>query len=175
MTEVLVERYAPEPLTDWDLARMSEDGAGCLALHRVHWNRTLLSADGRELVCHYSGADLESIRMVLKAQGSLRAEIWSCTWRNAAGITNDDLGRANVFASWRFDEPVPLEELESIDTSASFCLQNHRVRFLRTFISSDRRRLFCLCQAADAESTRLALRDAERPVERVFAFRQFHP
>jgi len=175
MTEVLVERHASEPLTEWELAAMSEAGSGCLDLHRVEWHRTLLSADGRELICHFTGADLESIRMVLKAQGSLRAEIWPCTWRNAPGLTHEELAQANVFASWRFDEPVELEELESIDASATVCLQNHRVRFLRTFISADRRRVICLCLAADAESVRLALRDAKRPVERIFPFRQFHP
>ena len=173
MTEVLVERYAEEPLTDSEFARMAAAGRGCLDLHRVHWYRTLLSADARELVCHFSAADLESVRMVLRAQGSLRAEVWSCAVRDAPGITNQELSQANVFASWRFDEPVALEELESIDASASVCLQNHRVRFLRTFVAADRRRVVCLCRAADAESVRLALRDASRPVERVWAFDQF--
>ncbi len=175
MTEVLVERYAEQPLTDWELATMSENGSGCLDLHRVKWNRTLLSADARELVCHFTAADLESVRMVLKAQSSLRAEVRACTLRDAPGLTNDELAQANVFASWRFNGPVALEELESIDASAAVCLRNHRVRFLRTFIASDRQRAICLCLAADAESVRLALRDAARPVERVWAFRQFHP
>jgi hypothetical protein len=175
MTEVLVERHSPEPLSEWELAAMSEAGIDCLDLHRVQWHRSLLSADGHELICHFTGADLESVRMVLKAQGSLRAEVWPCTWRGAPGLTNEDLGQANVFASWRFDEPAPLEELESIDASAAVCLQNHRVRFLGTFIANDRRRVICLCLAADAESVRLALRDAKRPVERIFPFSQFHP
>jgi len=113
--------------------------------------------------------------MVVKAQGSLRGRVWACLARDTPGLSNDELARANVFASWSFDEPVALEELESIDASAAVCLHNRRVRFLRTFITSDRRRVICLCLAADAESVRVALRDAKRPVERVWAFRQFHP
>jgi hypothetical protein len=175
MTEVLVERHAPEPLSEWQLATMSEAGSGCLDLHRVEWHRTLLSADARELICHFTAADLESVRSVLRAQSSLRGEVWACTRRDAPGLSNAELLQANVFASWRFDEPVALEELEELDASTAVCLQNHRVRFLRTFISADRRRVVCLCLAADAESVRLALRDSKRPVERIFPFRQFNP
>jgi hypothetical protein len=175
MTEILVERRAEQPLTDWDLAEMSEAGGGCLDLHRVQWHRTLLSADAQELVCHFSAADLESVRAVVKAQGPLRGQVWACTLRDAPGLTADDLAAANVLVSWNFEQPVALEELESIDASAAVCLRNHRVRFLRTFIASDRLRVSCLCLAADAESVRLALRQANRPVERVWAFRQFHP
>ena len=113
--------------------------------------------------------------MVLRAQSSLRAEVWSCTLRDAPGLDQEQLARANVFASWRFDDPVALEELDSIDASAAVCLRNHRVRLLRTFIANDRRRVICLCLAADAESVRLALRDAKRPVERIWPLRQFYP
>ncbi|HEY0463366.1 MAG TPA: nickel-binding protein [Polyangiaceae bacterium] len=175
MTEVLVERHAEQPLSELSMFRMSEAGSGCMDLHRVHWNRSLLSADGRELICHFSAADLESVRLVLKAQGSLRAEVWACSWRDAPGLSAHELAQANVFASWRFNAPIAPEELESIDASAAVCLRNHRVRFLRTFLASDRRRVICLCLAADAESVRLALRDAKPPVERVWAFRHFQP
>ena len=175
MTEVLVERHLEEPLTDQALATMSELGRGCLDLHRVEWYRTLLSADRRELVCHFAAADLESVRMVVKAQGPVRGKVWSCSSRDTPGLSHDELARANVFASWSFAEPVALDELESIDASAAVCLHNHRVRFFRTFIASDRRRVICLGLAADAESVRIALRDATRPVERVWAFQQFQP
>jgi len=175
MTDVLVERHAPEPLSEQGLLEMSEAGHGCMDLHRVHWNRTLLSADGRELICHFTAVDLESVRLVLRAQSSLRAEVWPCTLRDAPGLRPEQLAEANVFASWRFNEPVALEEIESIDASAAVCLSNHRVRLLRTFIANDRRRVICLCLAADAESVRLALRDAKRPVERIWPFLQFYP
>ena len=175
MTEVLVERHTEEPLSELEMFRMSEAGSDCMEMHRVRWNRSLLSADARELICHFSAADLESVRFGVKAQGSLRGEIWACTLRDAPGLSQAELAEANVFASWRFNEPIALEELESFDASAAVCLINHRVRLLRTFMASDRRRVISLCLAADAESVRLALRDARRPVERVWAFRQFHP
>ena len=175
MTEVLVERYSEVPLTDTEIARMGEAASGCLDIHRVTWNRSLLSSDRRELICHFLAADLESVRFVIKAQGALHARVWSCTVRDLPGVTNDELARANVFASWSFDQPVALEELRAQGDAGAVCLQSHRVRFLRTFVSSDGRRMIYLCLAPDAESVRLALRDAKWPVERVWAFRQFHP
>jgi hypothetical protein len=175
MTEVLVERHSEQPLTHADFVRMSTAASGCLELHRVHWRGSQVSADGRELVCQFSAADLESVRLVLKTQGSLRAQVWPCTLRDAPGLSPSELAESNVFASWSFEEPITLEELESIDPSSSVCLRNHRVRILRTFVASDRRRVVCLCQAADAESVRLALRDTTRPVERVWAYRQYLP
>ncbi|HKO47550.1 MAG TPA: nickel-binding protein [Polyangiaceae bacterium] len=175
MTEVLVERHSEVPLTTTDIARMGEAGSGCLDIHRVSWNRSLLSADGRELICHFSAADLESVRHVIKSQGPLHGRTFSCTWRDPPGVTNDELAHANVFVSWNFEQPAVLEELRAQGDAGAVCLQNHRVRFLRTFVSSDGRRVICLCLAPDAEAVRLALRDAKRPVERVWAFRQFHP
>jgi len=175
MTDVLVERHMDEPLTDAEFLRMAQAAGGCLDLHRVEWNRSLLAADARHLVCHFTAVDLESVRRVVRAQSSGPAEVSACTLRDAPGLDSSALARANVLVSWRFSEPSALENLESMDASAAVCLRNHRVRFLRTFVASDRRRVICLCQAADAESVRLALRDAPRPVERIWAFRQFHP
>ena len=122
MTNVLVERHMDEPLSELELFRMSEAGQSCLELHRVRWDRSLLSADARELICHFDAADLESVRMVLRAQSSQRAEVWPCTLRDAPGLDQEQLARANVFASWRFNEPIALEELDSIDASAAVCL-----------------------------------------------------
>ncbi|MEO8179024.1 MAG: hypothetical protein ABI895_09345 [Deltaproteobacteria bacterium] len=174
MTEVLVERHRDEPLTDADMARMIEQGSGCLALHRVRWNRSLLSSDGRELLCHFSSVDAESVRLALRALGSLHAVAWACTVHDAPGLTGDELARANVLVSSRFEAPLAFEELTSQGDGAA-CLLNHRVRFVRTLLSTDRRRRISLCQAPDAESVRVALREAQAPVERVWAFRQFRP
>jgi len=173
MTEVLVERHRDEPLTAADMARMIEQGSGCFALHRVRWNRSLLSSDGRELLCHFSSADAESVRLALRALGS-HAIAWACTVHDAPDLTDDELGRANVLVSSTLEAPVAFEELAAQGDGA-MCLQNHRVRLVRTLLSTDRRRRISLCQAPDAESVRIAWREVQAPVERVWAFRQFRP
>jgi len=175
MTEVLVERHAERPLNEADLVQMRDDAVNCSNIHRVNRHSTLLSADGRQLLCHFSSPDLESVRLVIKAQRPLPAEVWACRVRDAAGLTAAELAQANVLASWRFTAPVALEELAPVDASAAVCLHNHRVRLLRTFVANDRRRVLGLFQAADAESVRLALREAEPPASCVWAFRQFLP
>lgn len=174
MTEVLVESHWEVPRTDADVAMMIEDGSGCLALHRVRRNRSLLSADGRELVCHFSAADAESVRIALRALGAPRCSAWAGTLHDAPGLTDDELAQANVLVGSKFESSIGFLELASEGDGAP-CLQNHRVRFVRTFVSTDRRRMISLCRAPDAESVRIALREAKAPVERVWAFRQFHP
>ncbi|HYP75918.1 MAG TPA: nickel-binding protein [Polyangiaceae bacterium] len=172
MTEVLVERRTETPLADREVAAMAEAAGGCLDLHRVQWHGTLLSADGRELVCHFSAADLESVRMVIKTQGALPGRVWACSSRDAPGLTSEKLAKANVLVSWAFEEPLGPDELEAVSPNDNVCLVTHRIRLLRTFMANDRRRLVCLYLAADAESVRIAMRDAKHPIERVWAFRR---
>lgn len=174
MTEVVVERDWDAPLNEASIARMLEHASGCFALHRVHWNRTLLSPDGRESLCHFSSVDAESVRLALRTLGSTRGTVWACTLHDAPGFSDAELARANVLVSSRFEAPVPFDELTSLGDGA-VCLANHRVRFVRTLLAADRQRMISLCQAPDAESVRIALREAKAPVERVWAFRQFRP
>lgn len=174
MTEVLVERHPDAPLTTTDAAAIIEGGNACREIHRLEWHRSLLSVDGQQMICHLTGPDLESVRIALKSSPRLmRADVWSCTVRDPPGITREDLTHANVLVSFRFELPASPEELEAVLGSGNICLTSHRVRMLRAFIASDRRRVICLCAAADAESVRIALRESRPPVDRVWAFRQF--
>jgi hypothetical protein len=174
MTEILVESHWEQPLADADVRRMFARSGGCLALHRVHRNSSLLSADGRELVCHFSSVDAESVRLALRTLNAPCGTLWACTMHDAAGFTGDELAQANVLVSSRFEAPVAIAELMSLGDGA-LCLQNHRVRFVRTFLSTDGRRAISVCRSPDAESVRIALREAKVAAERVWAFRQFLP
>jgi len=174
MTEVLIERHPDAPLTAADATAIIEGGIDCRALHRIDWHRSLLSVDGRQMICHITSPDLESVRIALRSSPRLmQADIWSCIVQDAPGLTLEELAQANVLASFRFEHPATPEEFDSIIGLGGICLKNHRVRVLRSFIASDCRRVICLCAAADAESVRIALRDSKPAVERVWAFRQF--
>lgn len=175
MTEVIVERHPFEPLTAADAAAIIAGGDDCRAIHRLTWHRSLLSADGQQMICHLTSPDLESVRLALKmGPQPMSFDVWSCTVRDAPGLSNAELAQANVLAGFKFERPVTAEALTVIEGNAGVCLKNHRVRSLRSFISSDGRRVICLCRAADAESVRIALRESELPVERVYALQQFH-
>lgn len=175
MTDILVERHWDEPLTDDDIQAMFEAAGGCLAAYRCDWHGSLLSADGHELFCHFTGPDAESVRIALNEAGSPRGRVWAGTVHDAPGFTGADLSRANVLVARRFAEPVVLDEIQALEDAGAGCLDAHRVRFIRTYFSKDRRRMMCLYQAPDAESVRIAQREAGMPVERVWAFRPYWP
>jgi hypothetical protein len=175
MTEVFVESHWEPPLSDTDLERMHESSAGCLNIHRVSWNGSLLSADGRDLFCHFLAPDAESVRIALRQACSPGGSVWAGTVHDAPGFTDEELVRANVLVSRVFEQPVAFQEIRALENAGAGCLEEQRVRFVRTFFSTDRRRMICLYHAPDAESVRIAQREAKMPVERVWAVRQFRP
>jgi hypothetical protein len=175
MTHVIVERQWEEPRTDADLQQMVENSAECLARHRCDWNGSLLSADRRDLVCHFTGPDTESIRIALRQAGSPYSKAWAATIHDAPGFDDADLERANVLVARRFEEPADFEAIQAIEDAGKGCLDVHRVRFVRSFFSRDRKRMICLYEAPDAESVRMAQREAAMPVERAWSFQRVTP
>ena len=173
MSDILVERHWDQALSDSDMHTMLGSAADCLGIHRVDWHGSRLSADGHELLCHFSAADAESVRIALNQAGSPRGQVWAGTVHDAPGITDDELARANVLVSRKFEEPVAFEDVQATEHASASCLLTHRVQRVRTYLSADRRRMVSLYQAPDAESVRLALQAASIPVERVWAFRRF--
>lgn len=175
MSHVFVERHWDPPLGAAELQKMSEGAADCLDIHRVAWHGSRLSTDGRHLLCHFSGADAESVRSALRQNNAVADRVWPGTIHDAPGLTAGDRLAANVLVSRQFEAATALEEIQAIEDRAGGCLEIHRVRFVRTFFSLDRTRMVCLYQAPDAESVRIAQREAGMPVERVWAFRAFLP
>jgi hypothetical protein len=70
-----------------------------------------------------------------------------------------------------FADPVEFEEIQRLEHRGTACLEAHRVRFLRTYFSRDRRRMICLYEAPDAESVRLAQQGAGVPFEAAWTSR----
>jgi hypothetical protein len=167
VTAVIVERRWPGPLTDAALGAMFDAAVGCLATHRVAWRESLLSADGRDLVCHFSAPDAESVRVALRQAGSPPADAWAATVHDAPGADAATRVQANVLVSRRFAVPTSLADVQALEDAGAGCLQTHRVCFVATFVSNDLRRMLCLYAAPDAESVRIAQREAGMPVEHV--------
>jgi hypothetical protein len=175
MSDVFLERNWDEPLTTAILENMIEDVHGCFGLYRVEWQESLLSTDGKKLLCHFRGPDAESVRVALRQGDADVSNLWPGTVHDAPGLPDEELRGANVVVLRKFDEPVALEDIQAIEDANIACLETHRVKFVRTFFSSDRRRMACLYRAPDAESVRIAQRQANMPVERVWAVRRFSP
>lgn len=173
MNHVFAERYWPDALTDTAFRAIAEETGGCLGLHRVSWESSLLSLDGHHLVCHFTAPDAESVRNALRRAGSVPARIWAGSVHDAPGLTATDIADVKAVVSRDFETAVALEDIQAIEDAGQGCLTRHRVRFLRTYFSADRKRMLCLYSAPDAESVRIAQREAAMPVERVTGVRRF--
>lgn len=75
---------------------------------------------------------------------------------------------AQVIVERSFDEATEFETLQTLADRISWCLDQHRVRFLRSYLSSDKKRMICVYEAPDAESVRIVNRQAEAPFDCVW-------
>ena len=168
MTPVILERQFRSAVDPAGFMRIVGDSVDCLPLYRVAWHESLLAADGSRLLCRFDAPDTEAVRIVGR-----RPEVESAlAWAGTVHDTGRE-GLANVVVERAFSEPVNVESLQAIEDAGALCMELHRVTFLRTFFSLDSRRMLCLYQAPDAESVRLAQRQAGMPLERVWACRHY--
>ena len=175
MTDVFLQRKFDPAVSVADVFEMVKLSSGCFGLHRVDWHMSALSSDGGQMICHFSGPDAESVRIALRQTDADIHAVWPGTIHDAPGLSDADHASANVLVQRSFEEPVTLEEIQAIEDEGSFCLETHKVRFLRTCFSRDRKSMVCLYQAPDAESVRIAQRQARMPVEQVWAFTAIRP
>jgi hypothetical protein len=76
---------------------------------------------------------------------------------------------ARLIVERSFDPPITDEELESGARILDGCLEQHGARWLSSYLSSDRRRMICEFEAADAEAVRASHRSAAVGFERVWS------
>ncbi|HEV8657643.1 MAG TPA: DUF4242 domain-containing protein [Thermoanaerobaculia bacterium] len=67
-----------------------------------------------------------------------------------------------------FDKPLTTDELNAMAKRVDPCLEAHGARWMRSYISSDRKRVICEFEAADAEKVRESYRSAGVTFERVW-------
>jgi hypothetical protein len=170
MENIVIERTYVPAMDQDAYYQMAKEAMGCLDLYRASWIESFLAEDGSSLMCRFQAPDAESIRMVSRGDGAAQKRVW-------AGEVHDTgrLGLATAVVERRFEEPVTVEEVQAIEDAAAWCLELHKVTFLRTFFSADRKHMLCVYQAPDAESVRLAQLQAKMPVNRVWACRHYTP
>jgi hypothetical protein len=59
-----------------------------------------------------------------------------------------------------FEQPVTPEQLKEMATRVDRCLEAHGARWMRSYLSLDRKRMICEFEAADAEAVRESYRSA---------------
>lgn len=168
MTDMVLARRFPAPLHDRDLQRMTDTVAACLALHGVEWRQSLLSVDGTRMLCHFHAPDAECVRLALRqAEG----EVLALCPASVHDAPAPPPAPANVVVERRFKDAVRLADIQAIETAHAWCLEARRVRFLRTYFAWSRQQMWCLYRAPDAESVRVAQRQAGMPLQRVWGCR----
>jgi hypothetical protein len=172
MTDVFLERDFDPPLTPRNVYAGARDTAWCFDMHRVVWRRSLLSRDGRHLVCWFHAPDTESARIAVRQSGSDARRLWSGHVHHAE---HGNAPTPNVAVERDFANPVRVESLQAIEDANAWCLETHRVRFVRTYASADGKRMICLYHAPDAEAVRLAQRAAGMPFTAVWACDEIAP
>ena len=74
-----------------------------------------------------------------------------------------------------FEEPTSFEEVQARELRIAWCLERHRVRFLRSFFSRDARHMACIYEAPDAESVRATQKQGDLPFEQIWSAELFQP
>ncbi|NOQ84779.1 MAG: DUF4242 domain-containing protein [Myxococcales bacterium] len=80
---------------------------------------------------------------------------------------------SRVIVERKFEDPEMYDELQAQEDRFAWCLEQHRVTFIRTYFSKDRRRMICEYEAPDAEAVREVQRTAAMPFERIWTAEVF--
>jgi len=74
-----------------------------------------------------------------------------------------------------FDPPLTDEVYDQMSRRIDPCLAAYDVKWQRSFLSTDRRRMVCAFEAADAEAVRAAYRSAGEKFDRVWVAEVYEP
>jgi len=80
-----------------------------------------------------------------------------------------------VIVERSFEEPVAFQTVQEREEAVAWCMEVHKVRFVRSFFSTDGRRMVCLYEAPDAEAVRTANRQSGNPFDRIWTTDIFEP
>lgn len=169
-TNMFLTRTFEQPLSVADVRERARSSEWCYLMHKVEWRGSYLAADGRTLICWFTAADSESVRIALRKSGADIQSLWAATVHEAP-----EPPVPNVLVNRSFQQPVTFEEISSAASAGAGCFRMHRVRYSRTFFSLDRRRMLCLYEAPDAESVRIAQREVALPHDSVWALHTIGP
>jgi hypothetical protein len=169
-TNLFLERTFDPPRSVADVHAGVRESEWCFQLYNLEWRSSFLAADGRAMICWFAAPDKESARIALRQSGTDTTLLWAGTVHEAREPVVP-----NIVVTRSFGDPLSLEDIQSIEDTAAPCLQARRVKYSRSFVSIDRKRVLGLYQAPDAESVSLARREAAMPVDSAWAFVRIGP
>lgn len=165
MVAVIIEGAYASPIRLEDIFAADRQMGWCLKIYTASARFHAVSGDGLRSLCVYEARDAEAMRRALRTSGQPDPPaVWAATVHPGPG---DDPGRSPAMQPGEavlgmvdrcFGEPVAFEDAQAIEDEKSACLIMHRVRFIRSYFSFDRRKMICIYAAPDLESIRVANR-----------------
>lgn len=76
---------------------------------------------------------------------------------------------STVVVERRFEQSTTFEALDEQESAVAWCLEQHGVTFVRTYLSLDGRTMICVYSAPDAEAVRETQRRGGLPVARLWS------
>lgn len=184
MSYVVVERRFPQPIELAELATAARAGQGCLARHDVRYHYGYIAPDRQRMVCVFEAPDAESVRIADRQAGMPFERAYTVTLhepaasshaltRAALPVARPGMAVVDVLVERSFPEPVDFAEVQALENSGAWCLDEHGVSFVRTYFAIDRCRMLCRYTAADAESVRIVNRRLGLPFDSVWPITHF--
>ena len=174
IADVFMERRWQEPLSVVGMQAILEAADACLGIHRVHWQGSLLSADGRVMFCHFRSPDTESVRIAMRQWRSAPGVIWPCQITDAPDA-EADLYRVNVAVCQRFESPASFDARLRLDGDPSDHSETRHARFLRSYLSCDGLRMISLYHSHEADSLSSRANGGGSPTNQVWKVRRYAP
>ena len=172
MTDVLVDRTFSPARDRNGVFALAQEAGSCFDLYRVNWHGSMLTDQGARLVCHFDSADIESIRQALRQTAGNEWQMCAVTVHESPDYADLE---PNVAVERSWQDPVNMDDIQAKEDAGAWCLSLRNVKFVRTYFTTDRKRMVCLYNAPDAESVREAQREAEMPMDSVWAFELIKP
>lgn len=173
MADVFVERLFDSPLRADELEGPRMAGASRLAARGVIWRESLLDRNGRRMLCRFAARDEAAVCEALRQEAVRFEALWSGSIYTPAAPSSlacAAAGGARVLAQHRVEEPVTFADLKTVENLCAWCLETHRIQLVRMLLSIDFRRIVYLYRAPDAESVRLAHRQAGLGLDLVWPY-----
>jgi hypothetical protein len=170
MSLVVVERAFVEPVAFADIQAKEDAGQWCLDSHRVRFVFSLFARDRKRMVCLYQAPDAEAVRAAQRTLAMPVASVWAAT----ALMPDRALGAEAIVVERAVPSPITIDQVRAMEQASAWCFEAHRVEPLQTYLSADHMKALCVFRAPDAESVRLANREAALPVASVWPA-ELHP
>jgi len=172
---VVVERAWEEPAEIAAIQAIEDRGAWCLQRHAVRFVRSYFSADRRRMICLYEAPDAEAVRAAQQQAGMPLTRVWTATILESGPApaslpeVRTPGSREIVVVERTLPEPLDAAEQAVVASRMDRCLGLHGVEYLRAHLSLDRQRMVCVFRGPDAESVRIANRQADAPFDRAWS------